>query len=125
MSKSALWTKGRPAALRVASEYRIPGLDPEDVRQEALEALWVGLDSYDPSRSNVPSFARLVSERRLISLLRAATRLKRTSELGFSLVPVDVETAVLHREQLAFALTDTRIEQRRRWRDTKRRQRAA
>ena len=125
MTKAALWTKGRPAAIRTASEFRVPGLDEDDLRQEALEALWVALDRYDPARSTVPSFSRMVAERRLTSLLRAATRLKRTAELSFSLAPVDTETVVLHREQLAFALTDPRIETRRRWRDTKRKQRAA
>lgn len=125
MTKASLFTKGRPAAIRTASEFTVPGLDADDLRQEALIALWVALDKYDPTRSNVPSFARMVAERRLTSLLRAATRLKRTAEASFSLVPVDVESVVVQREQLAFALTDPRIEQRRRWRDTKRKQRAA
>ena len=123
----ALWTKNRPIALAIAREWRIPGLDPDDVRQEALVALWEAARKYDKTKGTFPPFARLVVKRRLSTLLQAATRQKRTCDLDHDTEPVGppLETTVLLREQLAFALTDPRIETRKRWRETKRRQRAA
>ena len=43
----ARWTKHRPIALGLAREYRVPGMDPDDVRQEALIALWEACRAYD------------------------------------------------------------------------------
>lgn len=73
MTRAALFTKHEGIAIRVASEYRIPGLGPDDVRQEARVALWEATGDHDPTRGAFPSFARLVITRRLIDLLRAAT----------------------------------------------------
>ena len=43
----ARWTKHRPIALGLAREYRVPGMDPGDVHQEALIALWEACRAYD------------------------------------------------------------------------------
>ena len=43
----ARWTKHRPIALGLAREYRVPGMDPDDVHQEALIALWEACRAYD------------------------------------------------------------------------------
>lgn len=121
-----LWTKHRPIALAIAAEWRIPHLDADDVRQEALVALWEAARCHDKTRGPFPPFARMVVKRRMRDLLQSATRMKRTGELDYDAKPVSpsAETVVLQREQLAFALDDPRIEKRRRWRDNKRRQRA-
>lgn len=73
MTRAALFTKHEGIAVRVARDYRIPGLGPDDVRQEARVALWEATGAHDPERGAFPSFARLVITRRLIDLLRAAT----------------------------------------------------
>ena len=75
----ARWTKHRPIALGLAREYRVPGMDPDDVRQEALVALWEACRAYDREKGTFPPFARLVINRRLTDLLRAATREKRSA----------------------------------------------
>ena len=101
-------------------------MDPDDVRQEALIALWEAARAHDKTKAPFPPFARLVIKRRLRDRLQAATRQKRTCEFDDYAEPVgpSLETTVLAREQLALALTDPRIETRKRWRDNKRRQRA-
>lgn len=81
MTAPALWTKHRPVALAIAAEWSIPGLDPDDVRQEALIALWEACRAYDRDRGRFPPFARLVIRRRLADLLERATRQKRTVRL--------------------------------------------
>jgi RNA polymerase sigma factor (sigma-70 family) len=81
MTSSAMFTRLRPAVLAIAAEWRVPGLDPDDVRQEALLALWVATSKHDPARGPWPPFARLVVKRRLRDLLQAATRQKRTAAL--------------------------------------------
>jgi DNA-directed RNA polymerase specialized sigma24 family protein len=127
VTKPALWTKHRSIALAIAPEWRIPGLDQDDVRQEALIALWEACGSHDKTKGPFPAFARLVIKRRLRDLLQAATRQKRTADLDPFTEPVgpDLETTVLNREQLSFAFTDPVVVQRQAWRDAKRKQRAA
>jgi RNA polymerase sigma factor (sigma-70 family) len=126
MSVPALWTKHRPIALAIASEWRIPHLDPDDVRQEALIALWEAARCHDKAKGPFPTFARLVVKRRMRDLLQAATRQKRTAEFDYDTEPVSpsAESTVVIREQLAFALNDPRVATRKRWRENKRRQRA-
>ena len=123
----ALWTKHRPIALAIARDWRIPGMDPDDVRQEALIALWEACRCHDKEKGPFPPFARLVIGRRMRDLLQAATRQKRTADFDHHTEPVcpDLETTVLNREQLAFAFNDPVVIQRKAWRDAKRRQRAA
>lgn len=126
MTVPALWTKHRPIALAIAPEWRIPGLEPDDVRQEALIALWEAARCHDQAKGPFPPFARLVIGRRMRDLLQAATRQKRTAEFDEWAEPVgpDLETTVLQREQLQLALFDPSVKQRQAWRDAKRRQRA-
>ena len=123
----ALWTKNRKIALAIAAEWRIPHLAADDVRQEALIALWEACRCHDKTKGSFPPFARLVIGRRMRDLLQAATRQKRTADLDYETEPVgpDLETTVVHREQLQMAFTDPVVVQRRAWRDAKRRQRAA
>lgn len=82
MSNPARWTKHRPVALAIARDWNIPGLDRDDVRQEALVALWEACRAYDDTKGQFPAFARLVIKRRLLDLHRAATREKRTAEFA-------------------------------------------
>lgn len=55
----------------------VPGADADDVRQEALIALWIATGDYDPSHGvTFPTFARYVVRRRLASVLKMALREK-------------------------------------------------
>lgn len=78
---SARWTKHRPIAVAIADEWRIPGMDSDDIRQEALVALWEACRSYDRDRGKFPAWARLTIRSRLADLLEHATRQKRTAVL--------------------------------------------
>lgn len=98
MTRAALWTKHRPVAHGIARDYRVPGLDADDVAQEALVALWEATGAFDPRRGPFPPFARLVVNRHLRDLLQAATREKRAVPAG----RVDAELAPAP-EQLSLA----------------------
>jgi RNA polymerase sigma factor (sigma-70 family) len=74
MTVPALWTRHRRIAAQVASDFRIPGFDTDDVRQEALIALWEAARSYDPQRGPFPPWARRVITARLTDLLRVHTK---------------------------------------------------
>lgn len=74
-----MFTQQRKAALAIAAEWQIPGLAADDVRQEALLALWVATGKHDPARGPWPPFARLTIKARMRDLLQAATRQKRTA----------------------------------------------
>lgn len=87
MTRTALWTKHRPIALAIARDYRIPHLDPDDVRQEALVALWEATSRCDPARGPFPALARTIIHRHLADLLEAATRLKRTARFDHEADP--------------------------------------
>lgn len=73
MTAPALWTKHRPLALMLARDYHLPGSDADDVRQEALIALWEAARTHDPERSSFPNWARTVIRRHLTDCLRVAT----------------------------------------------------
>lgn len=83
MSVPALWTKHRPLALMLARDYYLPGADQDDVRQEAMIALWEAARTHDPKRSNFPTWARLVINRHLADCLRVATS-KRAAVLNLA-----------------------------------------
>lgn len=100
MTVSALWSKHRPIALAIAPEYRIPGLDADDVRQEALVALWEAAGSFDPARGRFPAFARTVIHRHLRDLLQAATRMKRTAVFHLGADPADTRDRIAARLEL-------------------------
>lgn len=74
----SLWTKHRPLARMLARDWDIPGMDRDDVQQEALIALWLAARSYDKTKgANFPTWARRVIGCHLGCLLRTATREKR------------------------------------------------
>lgn len=124
MTAAQRWTKHRPIALAIAREWRIPGMDLDDVRQEALVALWEAGKAYDQTKGAFPSFARLVIKRRMRDRLQAATRMKRTADFDDLAEAVSPDTVqlVLWREELREAMVSPRLEQRRKWREAKRRQ---
>ena len=76
-SVPALWTKHRPIARGIASDFYLPGSDRDDVRQEADIALWEAATHYRREHGSFPAFARLVVKRRLVDRLKESTREKR------------------------------------------------
>lgn len=74
VTRPAMFTAQRKAALAIAAEWSIPGMDPDDVRQEALVALWVAAGKHDPERGPWPPFARLSIKARMRDLLQHANR---------------------------------------------------
>lgn len=91
MSRGAMWTKHRPIALAIAREYHVPYMDADDLRQEALIALWHATGGYDPEKGPFGPFARLVISRRMIDLLKSAKASeRRLIEFGQQLaIPID------------------------------------
>lgn len=74
----ALWTRHRRLAHILASQWRIPGYEAQDVEQEALIALWEASGCWRPDGgASFTSFAQMVIERRLKSALTQARRTKR------------------------------------------------
>lgn len=100
VTRPTLFTRHRGIALGEARDWTIPGLDADDVRQEALVALWEATGVYDPERGTFPALARTVVRRHLIDLLEAATRLKRTAELDRDADPADVRDRIAARLEL-------------------------
>jgi hypothetical protein len=82
-----MFTRMRPAALAIAAEWSVPGMARDDVRQEALLALWIATGKHDPARGAWPPFARLAVKARMRDLLQAATCDKRTADT----LPLDDE----------------------------------
>lgn len=130
--RPAKWTQQRKAALAIAAEWSIPGMDPDDVRQEALLALWIAAGKHDPARGPWPPFGRLAVKAHLRDLLQAATRQKRTAvvlELDADRDPSPVQLDLLaeQRDRLRDGLADAErlTATRGRWRENKRRQRQA
>ena len=74
MSAPALWTKHRPLALMLARDFYLPGADQDDVRQEAMIALWEAARTHDPGKGSFPNWARVVIRRHLTDCVRTATR---------------------------------------------------
>ena len=79
MTRPAMFTAQRKAALAIATEWTVPGMDSDDVRQEALIALWIAAGKHDPERGPWPAFARMCIRAHLFTLHQAATRAKRTA----------------------------------------------
>ena len=79
MTRPAMFTQQRPAALAIAREWRIPGMADDDIRQEALLALWIATGKHDPERGPWPTYARMCVKAHLFTLHQAATRAKRTA----------------------------------------------
>lgn len=118
MSAPALWTKHRPLALMLARDYHLPGSDQDDVRQEALIALWEAARTHDPGRSSFPNWARVVIRRHLADCVRTATRGKqrvlteavREEDVQFHLAAYAVEHRQAVRELVASARNLTQPE---------------
>lgn len=72
----SLFARHRAIALGIAKDYYLPGGDRDDVRQEALIALWIACRDHDPKKGPFPSFARMVVRRRLDSCVKQARRPK-------------------------------------------------
>lgn len=73
----ALWTKHRAFAYSIADGFYWPGADRDDVKQEALIALWVASRDWSPDGGlNFRNFAALVIREQLKDCLKAAKRLK-------------------------------------------------
>jgi RNA polymerase sigma factor (sigma-70 family) len=136
VTRIALFTKHRGLAIGIAADYRVPGMEPDDVRQEALIGLWVASGQHDPAVGPFGAFARTVVTRRCVDLLREAGRKKRqvltaaSRDEALELVPgADVMDLILARERLREAVsapedfTET-ARRRRSWTASKRRQRA-
>lgn len=134
----ALFARHRRIALGIAAEYRIPGMDPDDVRQEAMLGLWEAARNHDPARGPFPPFARTIVERRCVDLLRAAGRHKQriltdaARDEQLELVPAraDVADLVEQRERLRWAIANPdeltpEARRRRYWQEWKARRRAA
>ncbi len=58
----------------VAHQYFAPGLETQDLVQEARIGVWKAQRSFDPSRGDWELFARLAAKRNVITAVRAATR---------------------------------------------------
>jgi RNA polymerase sporulation-specific sigma factor len=71
----ALYTKHRPQARKIAHTFWIPGIERQDVEQEADIGLWIAARKWDPEGgASFKSFAELVIRRRLSTLLSASLR---------------------------------------------------
>lgn len=135
MTRPALWNRARPAALAIAREWFVKGMDADDVRQEALLALWVASGTFDPSRGPWMPYARHAVTCRMMDLVNAAARQKRTAALveldpERDRDPVQLDLLAEQRDRLRDGLEAgpmlLAVERRRRsWRESKRRQRAA
>lgn len=77
MTRTALWTRGRKVARAEAAKVFVPGMDRDDVEQEALIALWEAAGRWDgEGGASFETFAALVIGRRLADLLKGARRRK-------------------------------------------------
>lgn len=73
MTTGSQWTKHRGLARLLAQEISAPGLDHQDLEQEALIALWKASKQWDPSRGvKFTTYAGLLIKRRLATVLKAA-----------------------------------------------------
>ncbi len=93
MTVPALWTKHRPLARAIASDFYLPGSERQDVEQEALIGLWEAARTHDDALSPFKVWASIVIRRRLTSCLRAATRHK---QLSLTQSVRDYDTPYLH-----------------------------
>ncbi len=77
LTRIQLFTRHERLPHKMAADYRLPGADDDDVRQELRIALWEAAGKWDSSRG-VPFdlFAREVMRRRMADALTAAKRLK-------------------------------------------------
>jgi len=70
-----LFERNRKIADAAAKKYFLPGYEPDDIRQEALMALWKAARTYDPTRgAKFSSFATLCINARFVELLKKKDR---------------------------------------------------
>lgn len=81
-TRTALFTQNRRIALGIAKEYYLPGFDADDVRQEAMVALWQATAVYDPEKGPFRAIANIVIRRHLQTLVTAAHRMKRKAAMA-------------------------------------------
>lgn len=74
VTTGSLWEKHRGLAYKIAAKYDVPGYDTDDLRQEALIALWMAARSHNEALGPFGPWAGRVIDARLIDLLRKATR---------------------------------------------------
>ena len=139
MTVPALYTRHLGLAINIAKGFHLPGSEIQDVHQEARIGLWIACRNYDIQRGAFPAFAQVVIRRRLTKLLQAAlserhqilTLADRDGWVDLEHEP-DLERVVVARETLReiverqdeIALEKV-LHNRRRWRESKRRLRAA
>lgn len=105
MTRPQLWNRARPAALAIARDQSVKGMDADDVRQEALLALWVASGTFDAARGPWLPYARHAVKARMVDLVRAAMKQKRTAVV-VELDPerdragIDVEALVEQRDAI-------------------------
>ena len=105
VTRPQLWLRARPAALAIARDTYVRGLEPDDIRQEALLALWVASGTFDAARGPWMRYARHAVKARMVDLIQAATRQKRTAVV-VELDPerdragIDVEALVEQRDTI-------------------------
>jgi len=73
VSGNHLYAKHADLADRMASRWRVPGCEPEDLRQEARLALWEACQAYDGT-GRFRTFASHVVWRHMADLLRVASK---------------------------------------------------
>lgn len=75
MTRAALFAKHAGLCDHIARDFRIPGLELDDWRQEARVALWIATGSFDPAHGvRFKTFAAMCIRRRLIDVLEMALR---------------------------------------------------
>jgi RNA polymerase sigma factor (sigma-70 family) len=105
VTRPALWLRGRPAALAIARDTYVRGMDADDIRQEALLALWVASGTFDAARGPWMPYARHAVRARMVDLMRATMKQKRTAVV-VELDPerdragIDVEALVEQRDTI-------------------------
>lgn len=70
----ALFSRHQRLAYAIARDYFLPGAEADDVRQEALLALWEAARAHDPDKGPFKPFARLVITRRLLDRIKTNAR---------------------------------------------------
>lgn len=76
MTEDAAVREWSNLAYWIARDYHLPGAGRDDVKQEALIALWYGLRSHDPARAPLRTWLASCIRKRLGSAVRDACRLK-------------------------------------------------
>ena len=72
-----LWTKHRDVAYSISRRFYAPGMDRQDLEQEALVALWNACRTFDPEKGvPIKQWIRIVVLARMKDVVTAANRQK-------------------------------------------------